>query len=44
MTLVPQAPRGAGGRVYVGTTNDAIFEGSMKQKFRCIVQVHGKLN
>ncbi|XP_060567401.1 echinoderm microtubule-associated protein-like CG42247 isoform X2 [Ruditapes philippinarum] len=40
MTLVPQAPRGAGGRVYVGTTNDAIFEGSMKQKFRCIVQSH----
>ena len=38
-TLVPQNFGGADGVLYIGTTNNIIYEGSMQDKFTTVVQV-----
>ncbi|KAK3594964.1 hypothetical protein CHS0354_019886 [Potamilus streckersoni] len=38
-TIVPQTLSGADGKLFVGTTNGCIFEGSLMYKMRYIVQV-----
>ncbi|XP_053379131.1 uncharacterized protein LOC123526739 isoform X2 [Mercenaria mercenaria] len=40
MTLVPHVPGGSDGRLYVGTTKNAILDGSLQHKFKYVVQGH----